>query len=100
VKPGDLVPVTPDVILPKKVSGDAPSPPSNRSKFKGSISVLVGFIVREDGTVSDARVVQSGGDALDQACLGAIVKWKYVPASLQGVPVKVQQQARFTFEFR
>jgi TonB family protein len=100
VKPGDLVPVTPDVVLPKKLSGDAPSPPSSRPKLKGSISVLVGFIVKEDGTVTDPRVEQSGGDALDQACLAAILKWRYVPASLQGVPVKVQQQARFTFEFR
>jgi TonB family protein len=99
LKTGDLVPLTPDVVPPRKISGDAPAAPS-APKQKGTLSVVVEFVVNDDGTVGGVRVVQSGGDALDRAALGAVSGWRYVPATLQGVRVKVQQRAKFTFEYR
>jgi TonB family protein len=100
VKPGDLVPMGPDVTPPKRISGDASVTPPSRPKQKGSISVILEFIVNEDGSVGQIQVNQSGGDELDHACLKTVSGWKYSPANLKGTPVKVRQQAKFTFEYR
>jgi TonB family protein len=96
VKAGDLVPLTPEVTPPKKVSGESPKAP--RQKLSGS--VLLEFVVNDDGTVSQAKVVESAGETLDRLCLDTISRWRYQPASLNGIPVKVLQRAKFTFQIR
>jgi TonB family protein len=101
VKPGDLVPVsTPDLVAPKRTAGIAPETPSNRPKGNTTITVIMSFTVNTDGTISDPKVVQSGGTAFDQACFAALKGWKYTGGTLHGIPVRVEQQARFVFEFR
>jgi TonB family protein len=96
VKAGDLVPLGPDVTPPKRRSDDQPEVPRNAPKASGS--VLVEFVVDEDGRTTDAKVTESAGAILDAACLDAVKRWRYTPASTQGVKVKVVQRARFTFQ--
>jgi TonB family protein len=63
-------------------------------------SVLVEFVVTEDGTVVEPQVLESAGDVIDGACLRAVGDWRYEPARKDGVEVRVKQRARFTFRER
>jgi TonB family protein len=96
VKAGDLVALGPDVTPPKRVAGGSPRVPSG-SKQKLTGSVVVEFVIDEDGRVRDERVVESAGNALDASCLEAVRAWRYEPATTQGVKVKVLQRSKFTF---
>jgi eukaryotic-like serine/threonine-protein kinase len=96
---GDLVALTPDVIPPKRLSGPSPDMPRSVPRVK-SATVLVRFLVTEEGKVEDPTIVESAGPALDKACLDAVRKWRYSPALKNDVPVRVGQQARFRFEIR
>ncbi len=99
VKTGDLIPLTDDVTPPKKISGESPRLPSSRAGLKSS-SAIVEFTVTEDGAVQEPRIVESAGAALDRACLEAVHRWRYAPATKDGVRVKVVQRTRFRFEFK
>lgn len=100
LKTGDLVPLTPDVTAPKKLSGDSVKlRTSLPKKFNGS--VVVEFIVDEEGKVRDPKVAESAGDPkIDGPCVDAVKTYRYEPATLRGVRVKVAQRARFTFQTR
>jgi TonB family protein len=43
------------------------------------------------------KVVESGGKQLDEAAVAAVQKWKYSPATKQGVKVKVRHTFRQTY---
>ena len=63
--------------------------------------VLVRFIVEEDGTVSDARVVQRVSDELDAEALrvvSAMPKW--TPGRQNGQPVRVKYTIPVTFRLQ
>jgi TonB family protein len=96
---GDLVALTPDVTPPKRLSGGSPELPRSVSGLK-SATVLIEFTVTEDGQVDGLTVVESAGPALDKACLEAVAKWRYSPATKDGVRVRVHQRASFRFELR
>jgi serine/threonine-protein kinase len=98
VMPGDLVPLTDDVTPPRRISGDPPRLPRSISGLK-TTNVVLEFNVASDGSVQETRVLQSGGAVLDKACLDAVARWRYEPATKKGVRVKVVQTARFRFEF-
>ena len=99
VQAGDLVPLTEDVAPPRKISGDSPRLPASTSGFK-TTTVILEFIVAEDGSVQNLHVVESGGPVLDKACLDVVGRWRYDSATKKGVHVKVVQRASFKFEFR
>ena len=86
--------------LAKKVSGSSPTYPSEAPRLKSgdSASVIVTFVVTEEGEVTDAKVAESGGSKiLDEAVLTAVRKWKYAPAVKRGVKVKVRITQKQTF---
>ncbi len=63
--------------------------------------VLVRFIIEEDGTVSDARVVQRVSDELDAEALrvvSAMPKW--TPGRQKGQPVRVKYTMPVTFRLQ
>jgi TonB family protein len=85
------------VTPPRRLSGRSPDLPRGTPL---PASVRVEFLVREDGTVADARVVESGGEALDAACLEAVRGWRFQPAKRGSVAVPFRQQHGFTFRER
>jgi TonB family protein len=86
--------------LARRVSGSSPSYPSELPKLRSgeSASVIVSFVITEDGEVTEAKVVESGGSkSLDEAVLQAVRKWKFSPAVKRGVKVKVRITQKQTF---
>lgn len=86
--------------LAKRIAGSSPTYPSDLPKLKSgdSASVVVTFVVTEEGEVSDAKIAQSGGSRiLDEAVLSAVRKWKYSPAVKRGIKVKVRIAQKQTF---
>ena len=87
-------------VLARRASGSSPSYPQDARKLRSgeSVSVIVSFVVTEDGSVTEARLVESGGiKPLDEAVLRAIRGWKFSPASKRGVKVKVRVSQKQTF---
>ena len=67
-EPVDTAPVYNNVpsevdTLAKRISGSSPTYPSDLPKLRSgdSASVVVTFVVTEEGEVTDARIAQSGG---------------------------------------
>jgi TonB family protein len=83
-------------VIAKKLSGPSVGF-APRLKSGESISVTMTFIIDEEGAVSDVKVVESGGKQLDEAAVAAVQKWKYSPATKQGVKVKVRHTFRQTY---
>jgi TonB family protein len=83
-------------VIAKKTSGPSVSY-APRLRTGESVSVTLSFIVDEQGEVSDIRVMESGGKQLDDAAVQAVQKWKYTPATKQGIKVKVRHSFRQTY---
>jgi TonB family protein len=83
----------------RKTGGPSVSYPEGAPRLKSgdSVSVSVAFVVDENGEVTDARVVESGGKILDEAVVAAVRRWKYAPAVKKGTRVKVHVTFKQTF---
>ena len=77
-----------------------PSPqyPFEARREGKSGSVLLGFIIRSDGTTSHIRVVRSSDHVFDEEAIRAIEKWKFRPGRKDGRPVNVNVQQELTFD--
>jgi TonB family protein len=88
--------------LAKRTSGSSPVYPTDQlGKLKSgeSASVVVSFLVTDEGEVTDAKVDVSGGSkVLDDVVLAAVRKWKYSPAVKRGTKVKVKITLKQTFQ--
>jgi TonB family protein len=61
-----------------------------KPRFTGSTGrVVVEALIDEDGCVRQTRVVQSATNSMDQAAVHAIEQWVFLPATLNGRPVRV-----------
>jgi len=86
---------------PKKVSGTTASYPEGRApKLKSgqAVSVVVSWVVSENGEVTEITVVESASRPVDEAVTAAIASWKYQPAIKKGVKVKVKLTLKQTFQ--
>lgn len=61
--------------------------------------VVVEFTVTEQGTVRDARIVESSDRVFDRSALAAVARFRYRPRFVDGSPVSVQG-VRTEFAFR
>ena len=69
---------------------------ARQAGIEGSVTMEV--LIRPDGTVSNAKIIESDPPRLfDQAAIGAMKKWKFRPKIVDGSPV--EQKARQTIEF-
>jgi TonB family protein len=62
--------------------------------------VLLEIVVRFDGTVGDARVLQGLGYGLDQRAVDAVRQWRFAPAKRLGKPVDVMVEVAVEFRLR
>jgi TonB family protein len=59
----------------------APAPSLSAAQRKMGAEVLLSFIVRRDGSVSDVQVLRSTDDDIARRCKQAVEKWTYNPAT-------------------
>jgi TonB family protein len=91
IKPGTLVDVN-DVGVIAPVALNKPSftypPIALRQRIEGKVDLSV--LVDERGSVADARVVSGAGGraGLNEAASDYVRRWKFRPATKEGVPVK------------
>lgn len=87
-------PDTPAVFL----SGDEPRYPRISRRLNEEGSVVLRVSVDATGAVTDARVeISSGFPRLDEAAVEAVRRWRYTPATRNGVAVATVLPQRVTF---
>jgi len=62
--------------------------------------VVVEITIDERGVISHETVLQSMGDQIDNRCLDALKKWRFQPATKNGLPIASKQDAIFPFKPR
>jgi len=67
---------------------------AHRKKIQGT--VLLEFVVDEHGRVSAMRVLKAV-PGLNQAAMDTVESWRFAPATLKGVPVRVKARAPVSF---
>jgi periplasmic protein TonB len=73
--------------------------PNEARKNKIEGKVVVQFIINEDGTCSDFKVVKGIGYGCDEAAVEAFKKMpKWKPGIVNGKPVKVQSQLAYNYK--
>ena len=84
-------------VKPRRVAGTTGSYPEWGPRLpKGrSVSITASYVVTEEGLVTDIRLERGGG--VLEAVLVEISRWKYVPGTKGGVPVKVRVRMKHTF---
>jgi len=97
VREGMMVPVDSSVTEPRKIFAPAADYPQAAERLRLVGSVAVEMTVNEKGETEDVRVVQSAGEILDAAVVGAVRQWRYEPATKNGVKVKVRLAWKQTF---
>lgn len=69
-------------------------PPETLSKWDGSV-VLLELFIDVQGNVTTATVVDSVDDAVDEAAVGAALKFRFQPAEVGGEPAAVRIKYRY-----
>lgn len=91
-------PVRPGGIIraPQKVHHVAPEYPSIARAARVSGIVILEALIREDGTVSEVKVLRSV-PLLDAPAVDAVRQWRFTPTLLNGVPVQVIMTVTVSF---
>ncbi len=76
-----------DVKPPRRVSTPVPAPPDDVDK---ELKVKVSFVVTPDGSVADIKLLKRSTPDFDNYAVDAVSKWKFEPATKDGVPVAVR----------
>jgi eukaryotic-like serine/threonine-protein kinase len=95
---GAMVEMTPDVAPPKRISGDSALYPEVARRLKVYGTVAISLVVDAQGQPTDMKVVESGGQILDDAVLKAVGGWRFQPAMKDGVKVSVRWLVRQRFQ--
>ncbi len=78
---------------------EAPYPPEEADAGRAG-TVVMEIDLGADGTVMDARVVQSAGRAFDESAIGAVKQFRFSPAEVDGKPTAVRLQYSYNFFLR
>ncbi len=91
VQPGDIVPLGPDIERPRLTNRVAPIYPAAASRMRVRGVVRLQALVGIDGTVEEMTIQQvpRGGLGFEQSVQDAVKKWRFEPATKDGVPVRV-----------
>jgi TonB family protein len=85
------------VTPPHLITALDPDYPDDARRAKAQGVVLVECMVGTDGTVSNARILNSLRKDLDASALDAVRRWRFEPAIKDGKPVAVQIRVEVTF---
>jgi len=85
------------VIDPKCVECPAAAYPEAARRRGVEGLVELSYVIDENGAVRDITVQESGGELFDDNVTRTVQKWRYQPATKDGVPVKIRWVQRFRF---
>jgi periplasmic protein TonB len=107
--PAPVVRAKPQVKKPIRLTEDMPKPVQTVMKTPDYPAaakaagvegvVIVKYIIAEDGSVRDAKVLK-GPPELADACLAAVRTWRFQPIVVDGAAAAVVRIARFPFHIR
>jgi periplasmic protein TonB len=60
--------------------------------------VILTAVIDQNGKISDLKVLQGLGPAIDDAVIATVKQWYYTPATKHGVPVPSEQELHFHYE--
>jgi TonB family protein len=84
------------VVPSEVISRVSPVYPPNAKRYGFFGAVVVSAKVNKNGTVSDVRVL-SGNPVLGDAAVDAVKRWRYKPATSDGVPIDSTVQVTINF---
>jgi periplasmic protein TonB len=91
--------LTEDMPKPVQTVMKTPEYPSSAKLAGIEGVVIVKYVVGEDGSVRDAKVLK-GPPELSEACLTAVRTWRFQPMVVDGAPISFVKIARFPFRIR
>jgi periplasmic protein TonB len=91
--------LTEDMPKPVQTVMKTPEYPSSAKLAGIEGVVIVKYVVGEDGSVRDAKVLK-GPPELTEACLAAVRTWRFQPMVVDGAPIAFVKIARFPFRIR
>jgi protein TonB len=91
--------LTEDMPKPVQTLMKTPEYPSSAKLAGIEGVVIVKYVVGEDGSVRDAKVLK-GPPELTEACLAAVRTWRFQPMVVDGAPIAFVKIARFPFRIR
>lgn len=91
--------LTEDMPKPVQTVMKTPEYPSSAKLAGIEGVVIVKYVVGEDGSVRDAKVLK-GPPELTEACLTAVRAWRFQPMVVDGAPLAFVKIARFPFRIR
>ena len=94
------IPVTEPELRPRPLRRVEPIYPARMLELGVEGRVTVEFIVERDGTVGDVRIVQGAHPDLEEATIGAVRQWTFVPGTKDGAPVAVVVRVTVTFKLQ
>ena len=68
---------------------------ARKAKYQGTVILFA--IITPEGRASDLRIVRSLGMGLDEKAMDAVRKWRFDPATKDGLPVAVQVNIEVNF---
>jgi len=83
---------------PKVITRVEPVYPEEAKQNRIFGIVILELMIKEDGTVGDARVLKPLPYGLDQAALDAVRQWRFEPATIDGKPVPVTFNITINFK--
>jgi len=83
---------------PVPVRTASPKVPREFSEAGKAGLVTVNFVVDEQGSVQDAKVVKTTAEILDAPAVEAVMKWKFKPAKKDGQPYAMRVSIPIKFE--
>ena len=95
---GQLVEMGPDVTPPVRIAGRPAAYPPRARELHQYGTIAIDLIVDETGAPTELQVVESAGPILDEVVLKAVGTWRFEPARMDGVRVKVRWQVRQTYK--
>jgi len=78
-----------NVLPPQKISTPPPQYTEMDREARIQGIVILGAIIDEEGYVTDATILKGVSEGLNEAALRAVWKWKFEPATKNGLPVAV-----------
>ncbi len=102
VKAGDVIPLDDADVPPRQVRTANPVYPTAARSLGREGSIMINLLISETGDVIQTAVIggAKGSLGFDKAAENAVRKWKFAPASKDGVPVRVWKPVTIAFKLQ